>query len=222
MFFEPSTNWHAPTPLQFTFEQQVNNILAMRKQNPRFKLATDYLTVAKELEAYTCARLGEHPKFCTGGTQKKTLATSSNPLPKTQVEDAADASVDPSALIEWLGAGARPVEQQLANVRASTCRYCPKNSKSEFCPELERMSWMSWITGQIASVLKKYSSMKHRMKLATPDDEWLGKCLACRCELPLKCWVPIGHIVDNMGPETSAAIAKVSSCWINTERRNGA
>lgn len=152
------------------------------------------------------------------GLKKKTLATSSSPLPQTQAEDAADVSVDLDALKEWLGAGAVPVSKELAALRALTCFKCDRNSSSTLCPDGERKSWMSWVTPKIAWVLKKYSALKNRMNLTTPYDAELGKCLACECELPLKVWVGLPHIVDNMGPKTSAAIAKVPHCWVNTER----
>lgn len=52
-----------------TFTEQVGKIISHRKLNPKVYPVTDLKAlnfdyVAKELDDYTCTRLGSHPRFC--------------------------------------------------------------------------------------------------------------------------------------------------------------
>jgi hypothetical protein len=66
-FFQSQTNWHAPTPVSSTFDQTVDLIRKHRLANPavtkQHNLATDFNSVAMELEAYTRTRLGMGDTF---------------------------------------------------------------------------------------------------------------------------------------------------------------
>jgi hypothetical protein len=221
-FFEPATNWVAPMPLQNTFREQVQNIINMRLANPRFKLATDYLSVAQDLANYTEKRLKNHPKYViqAGGgavaeAQKKTTSPLSNL--QSEGEDAvAGDHVDPAALVEWLGSGGRAVERELAETRASICATCPENSESPTCDPARRLSWREWWTKPVAFGLQKLLSIRNGMKMETSRDAELGKCLACKCELPLKVWVPVAHVLDNASAEDLAKLDE--RCWVLHER----
>lgn len=216
IYFQPQTNWHAPTPLQVTFEQQVNNIIAMRKKNPQFKLATDYMTAARDLERYTEKRLNHHQKFCIGeavvAAQKKTLPPLSPSRLLRGLAHAASnlAGVDPGALEEWFGSGRRPVENELAEKRAAICASCPANSH-------DKSSWSDWLTAPVAAMFQRYMGIKHSMNLATSKDPVLGKCLACRCELQLKVHAPLDHIRSNLDPIVVARLQQYPHCWVLTE-----
>lgn len=221
-FYQSETNWHAPNPLQFTFEQQVRNIIAMRQQNPRFGLATDFVTVARELENYTEARIGAHDKFSIqpeDPAQKKTLALSNHPLNQNPDDAAAeDSPVDTAALREWLGAGGQPVAKELAESRASVCAGCSENSSAPACKKERKKSLNDWLTAVVAVAFKQMLQLANRKRYSTSRDAELGKCLACRCELKLKVHTPISHIKDNMEPDVVAKLRSVKNCWVMTEQ----
>lgn len=61
-FVQPQTSWEMPTPIAWTFSQAVERIQRHRLANPaivkQHGLATDFNSVAAELEAFTRTRLG--------------------------------------------------------------------------------------------------------------------------------------------------------------------
>jgi hypothetical protein len=71
-FFQPQTNWSAPTPISSTFDQTVILIVKHRLQNPaitaQHNLATSIAAVGDELEAYTRQRLGLTPLTASGSS----------------------------------------------------------------------------------------------------------------------------------------------------------
>lgn len=218
-YYQPETNWWAPTPFQFNFQQQVANIIAMRKANPRFNLATDFDSVASDLADFTCRKVQNHANFCvdTDPDQKKNSFR-----PPTRLRGRVEAGVaaeavglDKSALLEWLGAGGTPVAPELAEKRAGICAVCPENSSSPACDQSRRTSWHEWFTEPLALALRGYLGIKHEMKLKTTLDEGLGKCLACRCELVLKVHTPLRHLLQNA---TTADLFD-GNCWVLSERR---
>lgn len=229
IFYQPELNWSAPNPLQNNFEQQVANIIKVRKANPQAKLSTDYDTVAQELEAFTCRRLHNHPKWCidgpieapaalTMGAQKKTLwpriLRPHSPEPDPVAEEKGHAN--PDALLEWLGAGLRPVALPLAESRSEICATCPENSSSPTCDPARRLSWRDWWTGAAAKGLRALMGIRENMDLSLTRDPQLGKCLACRCELKLKPFTPIEHILDTTSAEELSLLDP--RCWVLQER----
>ena len=219
-FYQPETGWSNPGPMISTFQQTVNNIINMRRANPRFKLPSDYLSCARALEQYTEARIGHHHKYCIGvddEAQKKTTPPTF-PLQPNPSRLAAVAGVDPRALLEWLGDGGTPVERDLAEKRAAICADCPENSSGPKCPESRRNSWLEWVTGPVSIALKKYLSIKNKLKIETSRDKDIGRCLACKCELLLKVHTPLNHIKDNMEPEVLSKLRSVPKCWVLTEQ----
>lgn len=221
-FYQPETDWHAPMPLQYRFEEQVQNIITMRKANPRFNLATDFETVAKQLGDYTCARLGHHKKYCVqiDEAQKKTSLPTA-PLQRKRQEAVEGAAVgrgfDPRALVEWLGEGGIAVPSRVSERRAEICAQCPENSKSPTCPPNRRNSWTRWFTAPVAASIRRYLAVKNEMNLETTLDKKLGKCLACQCELTLKVHTPAEIIRSNTYPEIWTELAKVKNCWVMNE-----
>lgn len=206
-----------------TFDQQVKNIVAMRKKNPQFKLPTDYMAAASDLERFTEKRLRSHPKFCIGeqavAAQKKTPSPSLRSqfiLAAARVVSGNE-NIDPRALEEWLGSGKAPVPADVSERRSAICSVCPANSESEACPVDIKSSWREWVTKPVADVIRKYMGWRHKMNLSTPHDHRLGKCLACHCELQLKVHADIGHIRSNLDPEVVAELQKYPQCWVMAE-----
>lgn len=207
-FYQPQTNWTAPSPLMYTFDGQVNNIIKHRLANgaivARDRLATDPVSVGNELEAYTRQRLGI-PSIAP--QPPKTIPPRS--LPQAAAE--AVAAVAKTAegiglLIDWLGGGAEVVAPALAHRRAQVCDACPQNSRSPFT---------DWFTVPVAERLRKMVEARKELKLTTPIDDKLGTCVVCRCPLPLKVHVPMPYIIAKTKADTMAAFPV--ECWIKRE-----
>lgn len=216
-YFQPETNWHAPGPLENSFDAQVKNIIAMRQANPRFNLPTDEAAVAADLEAYTEARWAKTyskagmQKFRIESPEDKKKESSFTRFAKRSLEGAAGlAGIDTRALEEWLGAGGKPVMQTLADARALTCSTCELGN--------QKHGWRELLTLPASVALRAYLETKNKMKLATPLDDELGSCQACHCVLTLKVWQPLRHIKDNTTPETFEKHRKANpKCWVLNE-----
>lgn len=218
-YFQPETNWHAPDPLQNTFDQQAQNISDMRKKNPAKSLPFDKATCAADLEAYTEARLAK--TYSRSGMQKFQVLTAAEQEAKKKVSNAmpfvrsvlkgaaAVVGVDSTALEEWLGAGGKPVSQETANSRASVCVGCKANKKA---------GWLEAVTIPAAKALRGYLGLKHGMNLKTLHDSDIGSCSVCDCVLELKVWAPIEHVRDNTTPETMEKHKEANAdCWVVKE-----
>ena len=216
IFYEPATNWTAPGPLENSFDQQVKNIIAMRQANPRFNLPTDEAAVAADLEAFTEARWAKTyskagmKKFRFERPEDKKKESSFTKFGRRQLAAvAALADIDTRALEEWLGAGGKPVTQELALQRAQTCAGCDGNQKH---------GWRELLTVPASLALKTYLAAKHHMNLETSLDEELGSCTACHCPLELKVWADIAYTKENTTPEQFARHAKTNpDCWVLNE-----
>ena len=57
-WYQPETKWQAPNPLGDNFDATVDRIRNHRIANAKFKLTTDRLKIAAELEAFTLQRRG--------------------------------------------------------------------------------------------------------------------------------------------------------------------
>lgn len=230
-FYEPSTDWHAPGPLQFTFTQQVANIVAMRKANPAKQLSLDEAAVAAELEAYTEARLAatysrnglrkflrETPEDKKKGSSFTASSRNGNGRGAGLAGAVARAAVglggkalgvDTRSLQDWLGAGGQPVAAELAAYRASICVPCRGNQKGD---------WPRLLTTQAASVIRGFLGAKHALSLETPWDDKLGVCVACKCCMALKVWCPIQHIADTIEHEVRTKLLYTNDkCWVLQE-----
>lgn len=219
-FYQPETDWHAPFPLQFNFDGQVKNMMAMRSANPAKGLDASQASCAADLEAYTEVRLAKTysragmKKFLSGPPPtpelKKKAWNGTLPGRNESSAGAGRAGIDPEALLDWLGSGGTPVLRELAEKRATICATCQANQK---------VGWMQMLTRSAALVLRKYISIKHRLSLHTPSDDALGTCQACKCALQLKVWVPMPHIRDNTSLETLGKHQAANpSCWVLTEQ----
>lgn len=209
-FFQPQTGWHAPMPMVYSFDRQVQEIIKHRLANgaitARHKLATDPVSVGNELESYTRARLGipAEPSF------PKTIPLRSLPQAAAEaVAAVAKTAEGVGLLIDWLGGLARPdgqvevVEPALAHRRAQVCVECPQNSRSPFT---------DWFTIPVAERLRKMVESRKELKLETPADNELGTCIVCRCPMKLKVHTPLGVIYQKTKAETLAQLPP--NCWI--------
>lgn len=120
--------------------------------------------------------------------------------------------MNPSVLIDWLGAGGIPVDSALAENRAQTCisgfggKPCPRNRSPK---------WWEFAKEPIAQAILGTLEAKTTMNLRVSSEDNLHMCDVCGCCLPLKVWVPIHHVVQH---STAAELAEFPDhCWIKKE-----
>lgn len=213
MFYAPQTRWSAPTPLGSTFQQTVDLIIQHRLKNQsitrRHKLATDWNTVANELELFTQRRLGlaEEPPPKQRPAQ---------PMPEPQaVAGGVDgflanagrrlkaAATGIKVYIDTFGETGRPVAQAESEPRAAICETCPKNEKGD---------WKTFFTEEAAAGVMGIFSILNDLDLHTSHDANLGVCSACLCPLKQKVHVKLEHILRHMDEETKTRLDP--RCWI--------
>lgn len=198
-FFQPQTGWRPPTPISSTFDQTVHLIIKHRLANSpitvRHNLATDFNTVANELETFSRLRL------------KIPLAPNPKLPPRLPLSQVAGAAADikraaqgTAVILDWLTSGGQPVAQDLANKRAEICVACPKNVEG------------AWYTVKPAEIIKNTLEARKDLKLETPSDGVLKSCDVCKCLMRLKVWTPLQYIIGNTKPEIMAEFPK--NCWI--------
>lgn len=224
-FYQPQTGWKAPTPIGSTFDQTVDLIVKHRLMNQaivlKYKLATDWNTVAMELEQFTKKRLG--------------IPAEALPNPKTLARPAAPSAVaaaagvvarkEPSVLGRFANVasalkkvsvgvgtvldcvGSEPVARELAESRAKVCVGCAMNGKGDFT---------SWFTVPLSEAIRKAETALRERNLATSLDDKLGVCASCLCPLKLKTWCSIRAIKDHLIAEVQADLPP--HCWILTEK----
>lgn len=216
-YYQPETNW-PEVPQGFfagkTFDQAVDEIIKHRKANPRFNLATDWDTVANQLDEFTDLRLRGNPKareyLVDGGLEKKA------PVPPSPRAGQSAGSVaggvrkvaaGVSALWDWLGDGGEPVPVSDANMRAAVCAQCDRNKPG---------NWTSWFTVPASELIRKQLEIRNDMELKTNFDDKLGCCSICLCPLPLTVFVPLEYKLATMRPEVFAELPEW--CWVKKEK----
>jgi len=194
-------------PLGMTFDATVEAIIKHRLKNPaitkQHKLATDFATVADELEKFTMRRLGivDSPKI--------------SPL-RGLVNRAGAVAVAVRALghgaqnlLAWSENG-KVVPREVADARALICTAgAPGNTR---CPMNGTGDWKTMFTEPAAELIKNQLAAKNSMKLATKYDQSLGVCEACACPLPLKVWAPLEYALRKMSKETKDKLPEW--CWM--------
>lgn len=215
---QAETNWE---PARYSsFDRIVNGLITHRKSNPHLvaakKWATDYDTVAQEVDAFNalnCARHGWNDYILSDAG----VAPPPKPMALLQQEKSEIAAVAGKAILIWSGiktldswidSGTPPVPQALSNSRAATCAACPKNGTGE---------WETWFTKPAAAAIKKQIERREGMKLKTTSDDKIKVCLTCLCPLALKVHTPVSFIKEHMRPELLAELVKVPGCWIPKE-----
>jgi hypothetical protein len=215
MFYQPEIGWKSNPNVGFN--DVVAQIISIRQANPRFKLPTDRPAVENELEAYTEARLrsqyGEQAdQWLISGAAPPNFPTLPRPRQRGGAVVAAGAKVGRVSagvglMIDWLGDGLKPVDQQLAEDRAKVCVRCPHN--------LPASAIQGAITGAVASGVHKLMEEKAEMKLRTSDDDKLHTCEICGCVMSLKIWAPADHIKKHTPDDVLNRLP--AFCWVRRE-----
>lgn len=198
-FRQVQTGWTNPYAM-VSFTESVKAIIKHRNANPavvaKYNLATDFNAVGKELEDFTRRRLGiplpdEHPFQ---------FSPSNSPVHQGVAAGIKRAAQGTAVILDWLQSGGKPVAQDLAEKRATTCVACPKNVDG------------SWYTVAPAELIRSTLSARSDLKLATPQDDALKSCDVCKCLMRLKVWTPLDFITGHTKPEVMAEFPP--NCWI--------
>jgi hypothetical protein len=75
VFRQPETGWSAPLPMSDSFATTVKRIEQHRLANPGSPLPIDAVSISADLDAFTCARLGNDPSYCESIPDGQTTAT---------------------------------------------------------------------------------------------------------------------------------------------------
>jgi hypothetical protein len=189
-----------------SFDTIVNEVFTIARANPGMFTSkgwphtrTDVATWVDEFNARYCAEMG-YEDFITG-MEDSPPKHGPPPMGKVGAVVAGGRS-----LAEWIGAGANPVEQGIADKRAETCSKCPLNKAGDISSFFERGT---------SEMLRAAIASAKDINLVTRFDKVLGVCDACYCPLKLKMWMPIDHINKQMSDDTRAALD--AKCWILSE-----
>lgn len=106
-------------------------------------------------------------------------------------------------LVDWLGSGAQPVEQAVADSRALICATCPRNNGGDF---------VAYFTKPIADMIRTQLEIRGDLQLRTEHDGNLTVCSACSCPIKLKVWVPTDHVLSHTSDEVKKQLDP--RCWI--------
>lgn len=212
-YLQPETGQTAPFIGSFNYV--VEQVIILRLANPflceRHGWRTDVPGVEADVDAYNTARC------IAGGWLNFVVLDDVNPPAPTYVMPEKKKGLWGSAvggsvkrvtagvavLVEWLGSGAKPVEQSLADNRAATCAGCPKNDGGDFT---------KYFTQPVADTIRTQLEMRGDMQLRTGHDDKLTVCSACDCPLKLKVWVPLEHILAHTPEDTKTKLDP--RCWI--------
>lgn len=215
-WYQPQTRWSAPLPLASTFQSSVDQIIAHRLKNPsitkKHNLATDWSTVANELEAFTRQRLGlaeesppkwlpqqptDEPRAVAGGVEGF-LASTGRRLKA--------AATGIKVYIDMFGESGRPVEIQEAERRAAICATCPQNNT--------KSTLADFFTEEAAQGIMAIFAAMRDLDLRTSKDQVLGVCSVCRCPLKAKVHVKLEHIIRHTSDEVMAQHREAPACWV--------
>ena len=199
-----------------SFNHVVEQVMILRQANPflteRHGWRTDAAGIEAEVDAYNTARCiaGGWLNFVVMDDLGPPAAIYVMPEKKKSPWGGAVAlgsvkrvAAGVAVLIEWLGAGAQPVEQALADNRAAICAGCPKNDGGDFT---------AYFTKPIADKIRTQLEIRGDLQLRTGHDDKLTVCSACDCPLKLKVWVPIDHILAHISEDTKTRLDP--RCWI--------
>jgi len=214
-FYEARTGWSVAGGLDF--DQVVASIIKHRLANPKFanEWATDTITVADELDNYTCQRIGNDPNYCDGGSPPSFQAGLFSPTHRISqrwsekvgaVGAVRKIATGIGIITDWLGSGAKPVAKELAEKRAAVCVTCPHNGQGDLT---------SIFTVPASEMIRKTIAIKNDMKLTTPYDDKLGVCDICDCPMKTKIFTPISHIESHLSDKIKSQLPDF--CWQKQE-----
>lgn len=193
-------------PLGYTFDQTVEQIIKHRLKNPaitkQHKLATDFATVADELERFTMKRLGitESPKI----SPLRGLVSRAGAVAVAVKR----LGIGAQNLLAWSDSG-KVVPREVADARALICTSGGPNGR---CPMNGSGDWKQLFTAPAAELIQNQLAAKNSMKLETKYDASLGVCEACACPLQLKVWAPLEYALRKMSKETKDKLPEW--CWM--------
>ena len=225
LYKQVQTNWESwriAPETQWDFKALCRAIQQHRQSNPRFRLTTDLIAIANEVDAVNARRVAAIP----GSDTYIMDDAAAQPIPKAQalsqtlpgkLRDAVAGLRNINAgrvmLLDWETAGYPQVPQELAEQRATVCVSCPKNGRGDFT---------RWFTIPAAERIHKQIERLKDVKLATSKDDQLGVCEVCLCPLRLKMHTPIEFVGKYLSAELRAELAAVqtglgTSCWVTSE-----
>lgn len=103
-------------------------------------------------------------------------------------------------LHDWLGDGGNPVPKEQAQHRANVCAACPMNYKGAWI-------WNMATAIAIASQMK----LRRTMQISLEDEDKIGICEVCGCQLKLKVHVPFMHIYRHTSEQQFSKFPEM--CW---------
>lgn len=110
-------------------------------------------------------------------------------------------------LHDWLGAGGNIVPHEISEDRAATCAACPQNVSGRW--------WEHAVKNPVADAIKTQLEIRNKLVLSTDHDSELGTCHVCKCNLPLKVFVPTHHISAHTTQEQLESLP--DNCWVKKE-----
>ena len=194
-----------------SFNYVVEQTMMLRQANPflaeRHGWRTDVAGVEADVDAYNTARC------IAGGWLSFVVMDDANPAPtyvmppaekkRANVAAVRNVAAGIGVLLDWLGSGAKPVEQSVADSRAAICATCPRNDGGD---------WTAYFTKPIADKIRTQLEIRGDLQLRTPHDDKLTVCSACSCPLKLKIWTPIEHVLSHTPDNVKTQLD--SRCWI--------
>lgn len=207
-YYQPQTGWTAPSPVGFTHDQQVTNIIKHRLSNPaivaRFNLATNFDTVSSELIKFQQQR---------GALPADVLPKMTPPVLVPQMSGGVQASVaavkklasGAALLFEWETSGLPPEPIDVAEKRAALCVNCPKND-----PE----GLAKFFTDTVSENIRKRLGRLYSMNLTTIHSQRLHTCAGCLCPMKLKVFTPAELIKKRLTPQNRSDLNQENPrCW---------
>lgn len=107
-------------------------------------------------------------------------------------------------LKDWLGEGAVPVANELAQKRAKICAACVLN--------VEPLWWERYSKEPVAEFIQQTIALKNEMKIGIEIEKDLAMCRACGCVNRLHIWTPLKHILSHTSMQTMQKFD--AGCWI--------
>jgi hypothetical protein len=217
-FLQPETG--QTKEFEGSFNHVVEQTIILRKANSflaeRHGWSMETVDVENEVDAYNTAR-------CIAGGWTDFLVMDDAPAYAVPIQKKTNRSAGVAALgsvkrvaagvallVEWLGSGAKAVDQPLAESRAAICSTCPRNDGGDFT---------AYFTAPIADKIRTQMEIRGDLQLRTSHDERLTVCSACDCPLKLKVHVPLNHILAHISADTKTRLAP--QCWITAETNAG-